>query len=141
MNVTRAGATKDAVFEALLEELQHNRLTQTEYIEQLRSQVVNHVLACELVKFDATGQVTRGYGTPYGSVAVANHSTTGDVTVHASGPGASAPGTGPSIGFVKKATAAVLNLTGHALTLYGTAGESCTVQVFTKAQPPAFGPA
>lgn len=141
MAITKSGETKEAVLDAILDELQQTRITQTKSIEKLRSAVVNHVLVTELIKLDTDGTATREFRVPMGSVSVANHSATGDVTVHAGGPGGGAPGTGPGIGFVKRATFAVLNVTGHVVTLYGTAGQFLTLQVFTVPQPPCTGPA
>lgn len=139
--LTEAARTREAVFEALLTHLQHQAVTQTEIVAYLTSGMVNNVLLVELITFDATGAATREFGTAIGSVSVANHSDTGSVIVQAGGSAGLPPGGGVAIAKVRKATFAVLNLTGHVVTLYGTAGDTATLQAFTKGQPPATGPA
>lgn len=143
MKLTQDAATREAVFEALLEELQHHRMTQSEFIGHLRSNIRNDVLASELIRFDAaTGPVVREFRVPLGSVAVANHSTANAVFVQGASPsGTTAPANGTGVHQVSKSCAAVINLTGHVVTFYGTPGDTISVQIFTKGQPPAYGPA
>jgi hypothetical protein len=129
-----------AVLAELVQELKQDRATMTETFERFRSGIVNNVLLSTLATFDAEGRIAFDWHAPYGSVAVAAHGA-GNVTVTNAGPAASAPTGGRGVHLVKGAHAAVINLLGTTLTLYGTAGEQVSLQVFTKPQPPAYGPA
>lgn len=129
--------------EAELAALVHQLVTQTANIaDRWATQIVNRVLLTELVIFDAQGLVTRPFHTSMGSVAVSNHGT-GTITVQGGSPSGDSlapPGRGRGLGRVHGGRSATLNLTGTVLSLYGTPGEFATIQVFTKPQPPAWGP-
>jgi hypothetical protein len=61
------------------------------------------------------------------------------MTVVAAPRTASAPASGKGVQKVSGGCGAVLNLAGTALTVYGTAADTCSVQVFSRPQPPSFG--
>lgn len=122
-----------------LEQLVYDNHTQTKMVAKLSSQLTNSILASELVTLDANGLATREYGAAFGSLAVASFG--GALVVAAGSPGASAPGSGTAVSLVGAGMARVINMTGHALTLYGTPGTQVTLEVFTYPQPPAYGAA
>jgi len=128
-----------ALAEAQLAELIYHARTHTESVAKLAGRIVNDVLLCELLTLDANGQATREFGVAYGSVAVANFGDT-DLTVAQSGLQGSAPGGGAGLALVGSLMGQVINLSGRALSLYGTAGARVMLQVFTKPQPPSYGP-
>lgn len=131
-----------ALAEFELADLVHAARTQTQQVARLAAHIINDVLLTELIKLDGDGMATREFGTAMGSVAVANHSDANSVIVGGTGAVSyDPPDSGPGIALVRASKAQTLNLTGHVLTLWGTAGQLVTVQVFTKPQPPAFGPA
>lgn len=125
---------------ATFEQLLHNAVTQTAQTARLVSGLVNGVLSCELVTIPTGGMVTRQWGTAFGSIAISHHGPgAGAVTVAAGGPvGETAPAGGPAMGRVDALSSATFALTGHQVTLWGTAGDVVTLQVFTACVPPAF---
>lgn len=141
MSVGQARVDRDAVFMAMLAELRYLRTTHTESVQMLRSGTKNDVLLTEMVQLDASGQAQRSFPTPMGSVCASNHSATTALIVTTYSAGGAPPSNGVGMYRVPKNTAAVVNLVGHVLTLFGEANGIVSVQVFAKAQPPAFGPA
>lgn len=99
---------------------------------------MHHVLAVETWQFDPAGIITRSWHVPYAAVAVDNHSTQ-PITATSGPPAASAPSSGQGVAVLPGSSAAVCELAGRTLTLYGTPGDSVTLQVFTDTQPPAYG--
>jgi len=136
--VTSTPRLEHTLLAEILTALQQAANTQTETAATLRGLSTNNVLHTALVQLDADGTAELRSSVPAGSIAVANHSTH-DVTVSAAPKGAGAPTVGHGVHRVGAGKAAVVNLTGTVLTLYGTAGDAVSVQVFSKAQPPAFG--
>lgn len=130
---------EQAVLAEILDELRSNRANSTEYFARLHSSITNDVLASGLAKFDSNGLITDSFRAPYGSIAVFNHGS-GDVVLTSSAPGSGGTPTAPQLGKgvhrIPAGTAKVCNLAGTVFTLYGTAGEFCTLEVFTKPQPP-----
>lgn len=132
------GELQTAVYTELLDSIRKLDATSTKLIGQLRGGIHNDVLGVELAEFDDDGVITRQYGVPTGSVFVANHGT-GNVVVSSGPQGPAAPGGGKGLGRVPAGSAQVINLASPNLTLYGTAGELVSLQVFTKPQPPTAG--
>jgi len=128
----------DTLVAELLEELRHNNATQTQLLGHLRSGIANDLLLVDLASFDAQGIITRDFPAPYGSVQVTNHSAATSVVVSADTPQGSAP-TGRGANQIEPKASAVVDLHGKALTLYGTAGERVSLQVFTRPWPPFAG--
>lgn len=124
-----------------LGEIRREVATTTEEIGKLRGQIINDVLAVELITFDDGRAVARNFPVPFGSVAVANHSEDEEVTVSAGPIGPAAPVQGTGVQVVAAGRAAVINLASTSLTLYGAEGDRVSVQVFSKSQPPSFGSA
>ncbi len=121
--------------------LLHAAATQTEAIARLTSQIVNNVLRTELVRFDATGVKVLEFATAIGSVNVANHGAAAVTVASGTPTGGSAPSGGIGVASIRAGIAGTVNLTGTVVTLWGSAGDTATVQVFTRAQPPSWGPA
>ena len=128
-----------AFYAEMLQELRGLALTMTEFAERLAGRAVNHVLKVRTVIFDATGQVFEAFGVAAGSIEVTNLSTVAghNVVVHAAGPMGAAPGAGVGVYFVPPASTRVIALGSRQLTLYGTAGDTVSYQVFTSAVQPA----
>lgn len=117
----------------------HAIRTMTEEIGKLRSQVVNDVLTSELLTLDATGQASREFRVPFGSVTVANPNGS-EVILQGGGAQGSPPGGGNGVHAIPSGTQRTINLSHHVLTLYGTPGARISLEAFTKAQPPTAGP-
>lgn len=132
----------ETLAEQMLSEMRMLRETNTQLAAHLRGQLVNDVLGVEIATFNAEGIITRDYRVAIGSLTVANH-TANNVTV-ASGPaaGPAAPGTGKGLQLVRPAIQRTINLgASHSVTLYGLAGGTVSLEVFTRPQPPSSGPA
>lgn len=130
-----------ALLEAFLTEFAR---AQTIQMEQLASLVVNHVLECSLVVLPAEGYITRAWHLPCGAVSITPALITGPLTiVSGSATSERAPSQGVGMGQVVYPTqvgayqAVVFNLSAHAVTIYGNAGDRFTLQAFTHPQPPA----
>lgn len=134
--MTRPARIETAITAELLAQMQHDRVNHTEMFARLQSNLTNDVLASGLQQFDASGQITDSFRAPFGSVAVANHGTA-TVTLTNSPPASAAPQKGKGIHRIPAGGFKLANLAGTAYTLYGTASEFVTVEVFTKAWPPA----
>lgn len=78
---------------------------------------------------------------PFAAVAVNVVSTgaTGITIVAGTVAGPGAPGPGPGVAFLPANKGGVWNLRGNALTIWGTAGDTVTVQAFTRPQPATWG--
>lgn len=140
---TRTGLPDGRQAEKTLAELQLDELvgwqrTHTEAVARLASQIVNDCVQSELIILGADGQATRNYNAAFGSIAVANFG--GALTVASGGPNGAAPGRGVGVALVGPGMGRVFNMEGRSLTLYGTAGAQVHLEVFTKSQPPTFGP-
>jgi hypothetical protein len=95
------------------------------------------VLSAETWPLDANGILTRDWRVPFRSVAVASHSA--DPITVASGDPLQAPPTGVGVVVIDAMKSSVCNIAGRSLTIYGTAGDLVTIQVFSQTQPPAWG--
>lgn len=123
----------------LVASFQRAHATLTELIAEVRGGAYNNVLVTELAVLDANGIWTKDWSVSFGSLGVANHGTH-DITVTTGSEQAAAPPNGgPGIAKIKAGAAATVNMTGKAVTIYGTAGDLVSVTVFTKPQPPAWG--
>lgn len=130
---------RDEVFAQMLAEMRHQRMSNTSVVQLLRSGTTNDVLLTELVQLDANGYAQRAFPTPMGSVAVANHSATTQMIVAGTSVGGAPPSSGVGLFKVPASTAALVNIASHVLSLFGEPGGQVSIQVFAKAQPPAFG--
>jgi hypothetical protein len=109
------------------------------FVAELRGMAANDVLDVEVATIGPAGTFSRDWTVPYAAVSIINF-TGGVVTVTSDTPGSAAP-TGPGCHQVGAGAAATINLMGRTLTLYGTVGGLVSLQVFTRPQPPAYGPA
>ncbi len=120
----------------LLEQLQHQAQTTTEFAAQLAGQAINDTLEVFTGVFDATGQFTREYGVAAGSIEVSNWGVAANfVTLTSGGPGSAVPvGTGCYV--IAGGQSRTVALASRQFTLYGTAGDKFSLQVFTAAVRP-----
>lgn len=122
----------------LLAEFRHLSQTMTNFTERFAGRIVNHTLLVETVTFDsAATPVTRAWHVAAGCIEVSNP---GDntVTVSSAGPSSAAPTAGVGVYVVPAGTTRVVALASTQVTLYGTAADTVSVQVFTApAQPVA----
>lgn len=120
-----------------------HRLTQL--MSSLRGLILNNVLWIAEVDFGNVGapdagSFTRGFSTPFASVAVWNGSTH-LVTIAAEGIQALAPTRGNGVARVNPGRMKCVPMVGTQLSLYGTQGDTVTVAVYANPQPPAGGDA
>jgi len=139
MALSRARAQDQMLTELELRDLIYACQTQTAQVAQLASGIVNNVLQCELILFPPEGFVCREYGVAYGSIAVIAHGANPVTVATGSAVGDVAPASGVGMGICAAGRGATFALVGHALTLWGTAGTTATLQVFTGCVAPAFG--
>jgi hypothetical protein len=131
---TAAQAERELLGE-MLAELRQLRETTTELAARERGGVVNGVLDVRVHVFDASGLLALGYQVGIGSLLLGNLSTTATVTVQAgTQSGDSAPTSGRGVQVVPAASWLAVPIGSHAVTLYGTAGETIDLQVFTGMQ-------
>lgn len=138
--MTRAAGRKAEEFvtrEELAEIIYHAQ-TQTEEVARLASGIVNNVLATEIHTIGSQGRTILEYGVAAGSIVVKHHGPSTTPMIVQSGTPASdtRPSNGRAMGRVDAGASSTLALTGHAFTVWGTAGDQFTVQVFTSCVPP-----
>lgn len=134
--MNKAREVEQALGAELLEQLRHQAQTQTQFLERLMGQTVNHCLEVFSTTFDSTGVITREYGVSAGGIYVRNFGAAANlVTVSSAGPGSAAPsGTGTFI--VAGGTSETVPLASRQFTLYGTAADRVAFIVFTAAVQP-----
>lgn len=122
----------------LLEALRHQANTQTEWLERLAGQLVNHVLEVWSGTIGADGYIAREYGVAAGSVLVQNNSTTAghNVTVSSGSPVGSDAPSGLGTWVIPPGACQVVPLASRELTIYGTADDTVGFQVFTSLVQP-----
>lgn len=124
----------------LLEALRHQANTQTEWLERLAGQLVNHTLEVWSGVIPAEGYLTRSYGVAAGSIQVTSFATTATahtLTVSSSGPSAASTApTGTGTHPVPAGTSTVVALASRQFTIYGPAGDLVAFQVFTSGITP-----
>jgi hypothetical protein len=121
----------------LVDELRHFMQTMTEGAARLAGRIVNDVLQCELVVFDAAATpVFRTFHVAIGAVEVRNLSAANTITVTSQGPAGAAPTSGVGIWKVPPSTKETINLASRQVTIYGAAGDQVEFQAFTKAASP-----
>ena len=109
-------------------------------ITGLRNVVENNVIAVETRKIPGSGVLERNWQQRFACVTVRNFAAATNVVVtnapeEAGGiPIAGAEGTGQWI--VPGSTKDTINMAGETLTIYGTAGQFVSYQVFTRPQNP-----
>lgn len=111
---------------------------QGDLVDRLARLEESTALFSATIRLDANGSWTRNWQVQYRAVAVGNLST-GLVTVTVGGLADGPPGPGPGTHQLGSGKAAVFAMAGNSLTIYGPAGASVDVQVFTSAMPPNYG--
>lgn len=120
----------------LLEAFRAHAQTSTEFMERLAGRLVNHVLLVETAVFDATATpIYRSFKAAAGAIEVSNRGAN-DITVSAAGPSSSAPPSGVGVYVVAAGTTRVVALASRQVTLYGTAADKLSFQVFTAGPHP-----
>ncbi|MDB5910455.1 MAG: hypothetical protein JWP34_4569 [Massilia sp.] len=104
----------------------------------LRGMLDCDTLVVETIVIPPSGVAERSWHVEYHSVAVTSQSTA-KVTVTSTPAGLSAPTQGPGTAVLGPNRCGTFNLAGHVLSVYGTAGDTVTISVFAKPQPPAWG--
>lgn len=87
------------------------------------------------------GTLTRTWRVPFAGVAIENRSAA-DVVIEPSTNRGEAPtpaqAIGPGIFSIGPDRAGTYNISGYTLTIYGTPGDTVSLQVFARPQPPAW---
>ncbi len=119
---------------------QLNQLVQsfTAQMTRLLGRSVNNVLETATHKFPSAGDavVTLSYRTPIGAVTVRAGANAVTVAQGGVSSGGTAPTEGKGVWVVPANTRDTVAITGHAVTLYGTAGQSVSYQVFAAGPEP-----
>lgn len=126
----------------VLAQLRNLNQTMTEQAARVAGRMVNNVIhvATYLFVADAAGatpSVTIDCRVAAGSIDVVNLAAANVVTVAAGPPMAYAPPSGIGVGVVLGASHRTLAIGGRQITLYGTAGDRVSVQVFATAIEPS----
>lgn len=130
-----ARETERALGAELLEALRHQAQTQTEFLERLAGQTVNHCLEQFSGAIPAEGFITREYQVAAGCVKVRNLGVLANVvTVSSAGPGNVPTGTGTAR--IPGGETDTIPLASRQLTIYGTAGDYVSFSVYTSAVQP-----
>jgi len=114
----------------LLSSLQHFETTTTEFASRYFGNAINKVLSVETVQFDTRGFFTRTYSATAGCVEVRNLDGTNSITVAVGGATGTAPTTGVGVYVIPPNTKQIVNIASSTFTLYGTASEFVSFQVF-----------
>lgn len=128
----RGRDARDQLAAELLAELRHYMQTSTRLVALLTGGVRNDTLSVATYVIPAEGYVSDSYGTAAGSIEVENTGTHPMTIVArpASGDG-TPPAQGTGMRIIPAGQCRTTGLDSHAWTLYGTAGDVASVQVFT----------
>lgn len=118
------------VWGEMLANLQAMHRTMSAFMERYQGVALNNTLEVCTATFDAGGFITRAYHAVAGSVEVANLSTH-QITVVSGGPSSQAPLTGRGVAIVQAGVKSIIGIGATSFTLYGTAADTVTFQVFT----------
>ncbi len=119
----------------MVEQLRHLNDAMTELAERYASQVVNHVLEVGTYTFGAAGVITRSWHLRAGCIEIDNPGTH-TVTVLAGGDTGSVPTAGIGMYIVPAGGHRVIALASARVALYGTSGDTISLQAFTSAPRP-----
>jgi hypothetical protein len=134
--MTRAS---DVLTSELVEQLRHLVQTQTEYLERLGGQVMNHVQEVGKFTFDAAATpMQKDYPVAIGCIVVNNTSDT-TVTVVSGAAAGSVPTSGLGAFDVAAGTQRTVPIGGHVVTVYGAAAKSFSFAIFTLGAAPVAG--
>lgn len=119
----------------LLSEFRAMKQTMTEFAERLAGRLVNHVLLVKTVTFDAAGNpIPLSWGSAAGSIEIQTGAN--PVWVQSGTAGSSAPTGGVGVYKVPGNTKTTVAVAAYEVTLWGTAADTISVQVFTSAITP-----
>jgi hypothetical protein len=104
----------------------------------LRGMRDHETLVIETIVIPASGVVDRDWQVEYHAVAVTSQSTQA-VTLSSSPSASSAPPSGVGVAVIGPNRCGVFNLCGYSLSVYGKPGDTVTLEVLAKPQPPAWG--
>lgn len=118
--------------------LSHQADRLSEVADLLGGMSVNEVLLSELVILDSSGSFEKTFRVRFGAFAALNLSGA-MVTLHTQPRQATPPLQGRGVHALAAGGFGVFNSLGTVLSVYGTAGQSVDLQVFSNSQPPNFG--
>ena len=125
-------AASDELLVAMVSELRHLYLTQSDKLEMLAGNMKNHVLLSLTMPMPSDAYKTFGQlAVPAGTVIVFNYSATNTMTLQVGSGGGSNPGQGVGIWPVKPARWLAVPCAAHEFTVYGTVGDTFGVQALT----------
>lgn len=124
--------------EEMLQLAQQQIATSTRLAELYAGGIVNHVLDVWSGTFPSEGWITQSYPVPAGCIRVRNLSDTNSVTVSSDGPANGTPG-GTGTAIVAPGVADVIPLGSRQFTLYGTADDQVSIQVYSCGPWPVSG--
>lgn len=137
----RGQRARDMLAAELLAELHHAMQANTAMVARLAGGIINDTLEVATYVIPAAGSVSGRYKVAAGCIEVENLSLANEVAVVSRDN--STDGTPPTAGLgmriVPKASCRVVALNSHAWTIYGTAGDRLSVQVFTAGAAPGRG--
>lgn len=136
----RGQRARDMLAAELLADLHHAMLTNTAEVAKLTGRIQNDTLEVGTYIFDAAGVIGSQYRTAAGCIEVENLGTHEMAVVSRASTGDGTPPTkGLGLRIVPAGTCRVVALGSHAWSIYGTAGDRCSVQVFTAGAAPGRG--
>lgn len=133
-------AAQQAILAQILDELVHIRETTTAQAARLGGQVVNSVLEVATKVFPTDGHITLDFPVAAGSIEVTNNGAAANiVTVTSQGWRGDAPAEGIGVYRIPGGQARTVNVASRHITLYGTAADSVSYQVFAAGATPVAG--
>jgi len=127
----RGKAAERILAAEILQELRGHTRVLTEYSEKIAHGAINHVLEVGTRTLPDDGYYSRTWRVSTGSIEVRNLGQ-GEMTVVSSSPGSSAPVDGVGVYIVPAGSCALVNLASPDVTIWGTAGERFSYQVYTR---------
>lgn len=122
----------------LLDALRQQAQTTTEFMARLGGQVINDVLEVATLVIPTEGFIARDYSVAAGCIDVSNLGVAANLmTVTSGGPGAAAPPSGTGVYIIAGGSRRTVSLASHQFTIWGTAGDKVSFQVFTSAISPS----
>jgi hypothetical protein len=127
-----------AFYSELVSQLQQLVQAMTVSMTRVLGRSVNNVLEVATRVFPASdGYLTLAYRAPLGAITVRAGANPVTVAWGGASSGGTAPSQGAGVWVVPANTRDTIAVTGHAVTLYGTAGQSVSYQAFAAGPAPA----
>lgn len=133
----RGRAAERIYYGEALSELRHYMQTSTEFAARVSGQIVNNVLDVQTRVFDASGMIALEYGAAIGCIDLDASLAPHQVTVATGGGSGVVPAQGAGVYIVAAGVKRAVNIGAHQVTLYGTAGDTVSFQVYTRAAGPS----